>query len=107
MAKINKELFGQTALLIQENQEKEADALKEYQKLFNQVTELSRSDYLFTVYDNATGRTVPRDTAAADKKMLKLILEQTKSIIAEEMKHQRMLTMLYEALTGFKAEETK
>lgn len=107
MAKVNKDLFCDIALYIQKSQEKEVELITEYQELFNRVKQIMNTDFLFTVYDNVTGNNKPTPTAVADKKMLKLLLEQVQSIIGAELKHQKMMNMLYEAITGFKSEETK
>lgn len=106
MSNINKNLFGEVATYIQKNMENEADAIKEYQEMLNVVTNMCNHEYIFEVYDQGTNTTSPSPTAAADKKLLKLTIEQIKDIIAEELKHQHILSVLYEAMTGIKAEKS-
>lgn len=104
MSKINKDLFGEVAVYIQKNMEKEADAIKEYQEMLNVVTNMCKHEYIFEVYDRCTDTSSPSPTAVADKKLLKFTIEQIKDIIAEELKHQHILGVLYETMTGIKAE---
>lgn len=105
MAKINKDMFSHIAVGIQDGIEDEGEALKKYQELLNQINSCMSSDYLFKVYDRVADKEVDSPTAAADKKMCKLLAEKIKEYMAEEMKHLKGLTLLYETITGIKAEE--
>lgn len=105
MAKINKDIFGEAAIYLQRNSEVEAESLQGYQEMLNVMTNQSRHDYIFRIYDNATGTEKDSPTAAADRKMYKLIIEQVKEIISDELNHQKKLQTLYEAVTGFSAAE--
>lgn len=107
MSKINKNLFGEVATYLQRNMEKEAEAIKEYQEMLNSVTNMQNHHYIFEVYDQGTNTSSPSPTANADKKLLKLTIEQLKEIIAEELKHQHILSVLYETMTGIKAEKSE
>lgn len=105
MAKINKAIFDHVAVLIQDGIEDEGEAIKKYQELLNAVNGICNSDYLFKVYDRASDKEIDSPTAAADKKMCKLLVEKIEEYIKEELKHLKGLTTLYEAITGLKAEE--
>ena len=105
MAKINKDLFAHIAVGLQDGIENEGEALKKYQELLNQINSCMNSDYLFKIYDRVADKEVDSPTAAADKKMCKLLADKIKEYMSEEMKHLKGLTSLYEAITGIIAEE--
>lgn len=105
MAKINKTLFDHIAVLVQDGIEDEGEAIKKYQELLNAINGICNSDYMFKVYDRVSDKEVDSPTAAADKKMCKLLKEKVEEYITEELKHLKGLTTLYEAITGLKAEE--
>ena len=105
MTKINKDLFAHIAVGLQDGIEDEGEALKKYQELLNQINSCLNSDYLFKVYDRVTDKEVDSPTAAADKKMCKLLAEKIKEYMSEEMKHLKGLMALYESITGIKTEE--
>lgn len=104
MSKINKNLFGDVALELQRNIEAEGEALEKYQTMLNHITDICSSGYLFKKWNPETNMDEPSPTAKADEKMFKLIAETIKKYMAEEMKHLKGLQVLYEAITGIKAE---
>ena len=104
MAKLNKELFGEMCVYLQSAIEDEGEALKEYQEFLNVITRQCNSDYIFKVYDRATDTEKDSPTASADKKMFKVVIEAIKSYMADEMRHLKGLTTLYETITGIKGD---
>lgn len=107
MSKVNKNIFGHIAEELQENLMDEAEAVESYQKLLNEIDGCLTCDYMFEKFDSELNKRVPTSTATADKKLLKLMAEEVKNIIADELKHQKTISILYEASTGLKAKEEK
>lgn len=105
MAKLDKDKMGLVAEMLQENLEDEAEAVKEYQKTLNRLTELCASDYLFQTWNQEKQVYEPTPTAEADKKFIKLCITKIKEYIAEEIKHQKGLQTLYEYATGIKEDK--
>lgn len=108
MAKLNREMFGHLAESVQKNLKDEAEAIENYQQMMNEVNNICSSEWMFkrTIYENGQDRVEPTPTATADKKMLKVICEQLKEIIGDEMNHIKRLNILYETMTGIKAKES-
>lgn len=105
MAKLDKNKLGMIASWLQENLEDEAEAISGYQKMLNNLNEFLSAGYLFTTWNPETQKDEPTPTAAADKKFIKLCIEKTKEYIAEELKHQKGLQVLYEVCTGITADK--
>lgn len=104
MAKINKDLFGEAAVYLQDAIEDEGEALKKYQEFLNVITRQSQYDYIFKKYDREKDQEVDSPTCKADKKMFELMIKEIKIYMAEEMKHLKGLMTLYEYITGIKPE---
>lgn len=104
MSKINKDLFGLTAVMVQDAIKEEGEALKKYQDMLNCTVRTSQDRYLFQCCA-PDGSSIDTPTAAADRKMFTLIIKTIKDYMSEEMKHLKGLTSLYEVLTGIKPEE--
>jgi len=90
----NKDKFKFVAAQLQENIEKEADAIKHYQMLLNQLEDMERADYIIGDDKDEKNK--------ADKKICKLLCEQIREFISDELNHQKNLKTLYELLTGIK-----
>lgn len=107
MAKLNKNMFGHLAEVVQKNSKDEAEAIESYQQMLNEINGLLESRWMFEreVYENGESRKEETETAKADKKMLKFMLENVKEIIGDELNHQKRLDIIYKALTGIKAKE--
>lgn len=100
--KLNMAMFGEIAVLLQDNLEDEAEASKKYQEVLNKIQGIQRTSYLFTQWCDEKKCDVERETAKADKKMLKLIEDKIKAILVDELNHQRDLQTLYTYITGLK-----
>ena len=72
--------------------------------MLNHITDIVNAEYLFKKWNPETNMDQPSPTAKADEKMFKLIADTIKKYMAEEMKHLKGLQVLYEAITGIKAE---
>ena len=107
MVKLNKEMFGHLAEVIQRNLKDEAEAIESYQQMLNEINSICESRYLFEreIYENGESRKEETATAKADRKMLSIMCDNVKEIVGDELNHIKRLNVLYEAITGIKAKE--
>lgn len=104
MAKIDKNTFAQIAQELAKNMEDESEAIKSYQELLTHIDAMKDWKDLYKRWNEEKNAWEDKPTAAADKKMFEAIAKNIKEYVAEELKHLKGLQIMYEAITGLKAE---
>lgn len=104
MAKIDKNSFAQIAQELAKNMEDESEAIKSYQELLTHINAMKDWKDLYQRWNEEKNAWEDKPTAAADKKMFEVIAKNIKEYVAEELKHLKGLQIMYEAITGLKAE---
>ena len=104
MAKIDKNTFAQIAQELAKNMEDESEAIKSYQELLTHIDAMKDWKDLYQRWNEEKNTWEDKPTATADKKMFEAIAKNIKEYVAEELKHLKGLQIMYEAITGLKAE---